>query len=356
VVEQGAEVDLGKFPVLTCWPGDGGPFITFPLVITREPETGRPNMGIYRMQVYSRNETGMHWHIHKDGARHFEAAKMRGERLAVSVAIGADPVTCYAASAPLPGGIDEMLFAGFLRRKPVDVVKCKTNDLLVPASAETVLEGYVDPSEPLRAEGPFGDHTGYYSPVDDYPVFHVECVTHRRDPIYHATIVGKPPHEDYYLGYATTRIFLPLMKLVLPELTDICCPPEGVFHNCVIASIRKRYPAQARRVMAGLWGMGQMSFARTIIVVDADVPVEDLSEVAFQAFSNTDPRRDLMFFDGPADALDHSAPQPLFGSKVGIDATRKIAGEGAREWPQEITMSDEVKQRVEEVWGRIGGV
>jgi len=354
VVEQGAEVDLGRFPVLTCWPGDGGPFITFPLVITREPGSGRPNMGIYRMQVYSRNETGMHWHIHKDGARHFDAASRRPERLPVAVAIGADPATCYAASAPLPGGIDEFLFAGFLRRKAVELVKCKTNDLLVPASAEIVLEGYVDPAEPLRPEGPFGDHTGYYSPVDDYPVFHVECVTRRREPVYHTTVVGKPPHEDYYLGYATTRIFLPLMKLVLPELTDICCPPEGVFHNCVIASIRKRYPAQARRVMAGLWGMGQMSFARCLIVVDEDVPVEDLSEVAFQAFANTDPRRDLMFFDGPADALDHSAPQPLFGSKVGIDATRKIAGEAAREWPQEITMSEEVKKKIDKLWGRLG--
>jgi len=355
VVEQGADVDLGRFPVLTCWPQDGGRFITFPLVITRDPESGRPNMGIYRMQVFSRNETGMHWHIHKDGARHFEAAKAHGERLPVAVAIGADPVVCYAASAPLPGGIDEMLFAGFLRGKPVEVVKCKTNDLLVPASAEIVLEGYVDPAEPLRPEGPFGDHTGYYSPVDAYPVFHVECVTRRRDPVYHATIVGRPPQEDYYLGYATTRIFLPLMRLLLPELHDICCPPEGVFHNCVIASIRKRYPAQARRVMAGLWGMGQMSFARTIIVVDADVPVEDMSAVAFEAFANTDPRRDLMFFDGPTDALDHSAPQPFFGSKVGIDATRKIAGECAREWPQEITMSDEVKRRVDALWGRIRG-
>jgi 4-hydroxy-3-polyprenylbenzoate decarboxylase len=356
VVLEGDKVDLGQLPVLTCWPGDGGPYITFPLVITREPGTERANMGIYRMQVFSRNETGMHWHVHKDGARHFDMVKKRGESLPVSVAIGADPVTCYAASAPLPGGIDEFLFAGFLRRKPVDVVKCKTNDLLVPASAEIVLEGYVHPAEPLKPEGPFGDHTGYYSPVDDYPVFHVECVTRRRDPIYHTTIVGKPPHEDYFLGYATTRIFLPLMKLMLPELVDICAPPEGVFHNCVIASIAKRYPGQARRVMAGLWGMGQMSFARSIIVVDEDVPVEDLSEVAFQAFSNTDPRRDLMFFEGPTDVLDHAAPQPFFGSKVGIDATRKIAGETTREWPDEIKMSDEVKRRVDELWGRIGGV
>ncbi len=363
VVEQGADVDLGKLPVLTCWPKDGGPYITFPLVVTRDPASGRPNMGIYRMQVFSRNETGMHWHIHKDGARHFDSAATKPEKLPVAVAIGADPATCYAASAPLPGGIDEMLFAGFLRGKPADLVKCKTNDLLVPANAEIVLEGYVDPAEPLRPEGPFGDHTGYYSPVDPYPVFHVECVTRRRDPIYHATIVGRPPQEDYFLGYATTRIFLPLMRLMLPELHDICCPPEGVFHNCVIASIRKRYPAQARRVMAGLWGMGQMSFARTIIVVDADVPVEDFSAVAFEAFANTDPRRDIMFFDGPTDALDHSSPQPLFGSKAGIDATRKIPGETApafggqgRPWPEEITMTDDVKKKMDDLWNKLRGV
>ncbi len=352
-VLQGDEVDLARFPILTCWPGDGGPFITFPLVITREPGTERANTGIYRMQVFSRNETGMHWHVHKDGARHYEVARKRGERLSVAVAIGADPATCYAASAPLPGGIDELLFAGFLRGKPVDLVKCKTNDLLVPAAAELVLEGYVDPAEPLRPEGPFGDHTGYYSPVDEYPVFHVECVTHRRDSIYHATVVGKPPQEDYYLGYATTRIFLPLMRLMLPELVDICCPPEGVFHNCVIASIAKRYPGQARRVMAGLWGMGQMSFARSIIVVDEDISVEDLSAVAFQAFSNTDPSRDMMFFEGPTDVLDHAAPQPFFGSKVGIDATRKIAGESAREWPEEIKMSDEVKRKLDDLWEKL---
>ncbi|OPX23625.1 MAG: menaquinone biosynthesis decarboxylase [Planctomycetales bacterium 4484_113] len=356
IVLTGDEVELGRFPILKCWPEDGGRFITFPLVVTHDPESGTRNLGIYRMQVFSRNETGMHWHIHKDGARHFEKAKTRGEKLPVAVAIGADPVTCYAASAPLPGGIDELLFAGFIRGKPVEVVKCKSNELFVPASAEIVLEGYVDPKEPLRKEGPFGDHTGYYSGVDEYPTFHIETITHRREPIYHATIVGKPPQEDYFLGYATTRIFLPLMKLVLPELKDICCPPEGVFHNCVIASIEKRYPAQARRVMSGLWGMGQMSFAKVIVVVDADVPVEDLSEVAFQALANVDPRRDMMFFEGPTDVLDHAAPQPFFGSKVGIDATRKIVGECDREWPAEIVMTEDVKRKMDEIWGRISGV
>ncbi len=351
VILKGDEVDLNKFPILKCWPKDGGRFITYPLVVSMDPRTGKRNLGLYRMQVYSKNETAMHWHIHKDGASHFHWARVRGEVLPVSVAIGADPVTCYSASAPLPAGLDEFLFAGFIRGKPVELVKCRTNDLLVPASAEIVLEGYVDPSEPLRVEGPFGDHTGYYSLEDYYPVFHITAITHRKDPIYHTTIVGKPPQEDYFLGYATVRIFLPMIKLVLPEVVDMCCPPEGVFHNCVIVSIEKRYPVQARKVMAGLWGMGQMSFAKLIIVVDADCPVEDLHEVAFRAFNNVDPKRDIMFFEGPVDVLDHPAPLPVFGSKIGVDATHKIEGEGAREpWPGQILMSDDVKKKMDSLW------
>jgi len=354
VILEGDAVDLNKFPILKCWPKDGGRFITYPLVVSVDPRSGKRNLGLYRMQVYSKNETAMHWHIHKDGASHFHFARKLGEVLPVSVAIGADPVTCYCASAPLPAGIDEFLFAGFIRGKPVDLVKCKTNDLLVPAQAEIILEGFVDPREPLRLEGPFGDHTGYYSLEDYYPVFHVTAITHRKDPIYHTTIVGKPPQEDYFLGYATVRIFLPMIKLVLPEVVDMCCPPEGVFHNCVIVSIEKRYPVQARRVMAGLWGMGQMSFAKLIIVVDADCPVEDLHEVAFRAFNNVDPKRDIMFFEGPVDVLDHSAPLPVFGSKIGVDATHKIEGEGARQpWPDQILMSDEVKKKMDTLWEEI---
>ncbi len=339
-------------PVLTCWPEDGGPFITFGLVITRHPRTGMRNVGLYRMQVYDERTAGLHWHKHKGGAEHYGEAGPR--RMEVAVAIGPDPATTYAGSAPLPPILDEMLLAGFLRRKPVELVKCKTVDLEVPANAEIVLEGYTEPGE-LRVEGPFGDHTGYYSLADDYPVFHLTAITHRRDPIYHTTIVGRPPMEDYYLGKATERLFLPLMQMIAPEIVDVNMPAEGVFHNLVIVSIRKRYPGQPHKVMYGLWGMGQMMFARNLVIVDDDVDVQKLSEVAWRVTNNVDARRDLVVVDGPVDALDHAAPRPYVGGKLGIDATRKSALDGyAREWPPDIVMSDEIKALVDRRWSEYG--
>ncbi|MZP28120.1 menaquinone biosynthesis decarboxylase [Heliobacterium undosum] len=346
--------DLTKIPVLTTWPDDGGPFITLPMVFTKDPVTGKRNVGMYRMQVYDRNTTGMHWHLHKQGAQHMADAKGKSKRMEVAVALGGDPVLSYSATAPLPPGIDEMLLAGFLRKSPVEMVKCETIDVEVPAHAEIVLEGYVDPDE-LRWEGPFGDHTGYYSLADDYPVFHVTCVTHRKNPIYPATVVGRPPMEDSYLGKATERIFLPLMKLVLPEVVDMNLPWEGGFHNLVVVSIKKKYPGHARKVMCSLWGMGQMMFAKTIVVVDEDVNVQDMSEVWWRLFNNIDPRRDIMFVDGPVDALDHAAPLPHYGSKMGIDGTRKWKSEGHnREWPEVMVMSPEVRERVARRWKEYG--
>ncbi|ABZ84503.1 3-octaprenyl-4-hydroxybenzoate carboxy-lyase, putative [Heliomicrobium modesticaldum Ice1] len=346
--------DLTKIPVLTTWPDDGGPFITLPMVFTKDPVTGKRNVGMYRMQVYDRNTTGMHWHLHKQGAQHMADAKGKSKRMEVAVALGGDPVLSYSATAPLPPGIDEMLLAGFLRKSPVEMVKCETIDIEVPAHAEIVLEGYVDPEE-LRWEGPFGDHTGYYSLADYYPVFHVTCVTHRKNPIYPATVVGRPPMEDSYLGKATERIFLPLMKLVLPEVVDMNLPWEGGFHNLVVVSIKKKYPGHARKVMCSLWGMGQMMFAKTIVVVDEDVNVQDMSEVWWRLFNNIDPRRDIMFVDGPVDALDHAAPLPHYGSKMGIDGTRKWKSEGhTREWPEVMVMSPEVRERVARRWKEYG--
>ncbi len=356
--------DLTKIPVLTTWPGDAGPFITFPQVITRDPVTGQRNVGMYRLQVYDARTTGMHWHIHKHGAEHQRRLLQAGsghsgaakgqDRLQVAVAIGADPASMYAATAPLPGPIDEYLFAGFLRKAPVELVKCMTVDLEVPASAEFVLEGYVDPKE-WRREGPFGDHTGFYSLADDYPVFHVTCVTHRKDAIYPATIVGKPVQEDLFMGKATERIFLPLLQINLPEVRDMCLPAEGTFHNCVIVSIDKRYPGHARKVINALWGLGLMMLTKMILVVDHDVDVQNLSEVAFQAFSNVDHKRDLVISEGPVDALDHAAPLAHYGGKLGVDATRKWASEGhPREWPEEIRMSPEVVQLVSKKWRDYG--
>ncbi|MCL6559112.1 MAG: menaquinone biosynthesis decarboxylase, partial [Firmicutes bacterium] len=287
------EPSLSKIPVLKCWPDDGGPFITLPLVFTKDPETGRRNVGMYRMQVYDDRTTGMHWHIHKDGAEHFHKRRGSGARMPVAVALGADPAVIFAATAPLPAGIDEMLFAGFLRKEPVELVKCETVDLEVPARAEIILEGYVDPEE-TRLEGPFGDHTGYYSLADQYPVFHLTCITHRKNPVYPATIVGRPPMEDAFIGKATERIFLPLMRLQLPEVVDINMPPEGVFHNCVLVSIKKRYPGQAKKVMTALWGLGLMMLAKLIVVVDEDVDVQNVSEVMWRVFNNIDARRDVM--------------------------------------------------------------
>ena len=352
IVEE--EPRLSALPVLTCWPEDGGPFITLPQVFTRHPETGRRNVGMYRMQVFDDRTTGMHWHVHKVGAQHYRAYEARGERMPVAVALGGDPVTIYAATAPLPEDVDEIAFAGFLRRRPVAMVRCHTVDLEVPAEAEIVLEGYVDPHE-RRREGPFGDHTGYYSLADDYPVFHVTCLTRRREPIYPATVVGPPPMEDCYMAKATERIFLPLLRLVVPELVDLNLPMEGVFHNLALVSIRKQYPWHARKVMHALWGLGQMMFTKVIVVVDEDVNVQNEREVLWTALNHIDPRRDVTFVEGPVDVLDHASERPDIGSKMGIDATRKWASEGhSREWPDRITMTAEVEQRIEAIWSELG--
>ncbi|TCS84139.1 menaquinone biosynthesis decarboxylase [Tepidibacillus fermentans] len=348
---------LDKFPILKTWPQDGGKFITMPLVFTKDPETGTRNCGMYRMQVFDHQTTGMHWHKHKDGALHqhkLKKDKDKPRRMEVAVAIGADPAVIYSATAPLPPEIDEMLFAGFLRKSPVELVKCKTVDLEVPAHAEIVLEGYVDVDE-LRMEGPFGDHTGYYSLADLYPVFHLTAITHRKNPIYISTLVGKPPQEDVYLGKATERIFLQLLKVMVPEIKDMNMPPEGVFHNCVIVSIKKRYPFQAKKVMNALWGLGLMMLSKLIIVVDEEVDVQNVSEVAWRVFNNIDPRRDITIIDGPLDDLDHSSPMPFIGSKMGIDATKKWPSEGhTREWPDDVEMSTEIKALVDRKWKDYG--
>ena len=346
---------LRELPVLTCWPGDAGPFITLPMVFTRNPETGKRNCGMYRMQVYDDRTTGMHWQTHKQGAEHYRRLREQGvKRMPVAVAIGADPATMYSAILPLPPDLDEMMIAGFLRNKPVEMVKCETVDLEVPANAEIVLEGYVEIGE-TRIEGPFGDHTGFYSLEDPYPVFHVECMTHRKDPIYATTIVGPPPMEDYFMGKAIERIFLPLMRLQLPEIRDMCMPAEGVFHNLMLVSIRKSYPGHARKVMHAIWGLGQAMFTKVIVVFDEDVDVQNLSEAAWIALNNIDPERDIEFVRGPVDSLDHASRLPDYGSKMGVDATRKWPGEGfTRRWPDRIRMSPEVKARVEELWKRAG--
>ncbi len=343
--------NLDKIPILKCWPQDGGPFITLPLVVTKNPKTGKRNVGMYRLQKYDSTTTGMHWHIHKNGAENFRDAKSIGEnKIEVAVAIGTDPLLTYAATAPLPRDVDEMVFAGFLRHKSVEMTKCVTVDLEVPATSEIVLEGYVSTDE-FRREGPFGDHTGYYSLADDYPVFHVTCMTHRKNPIYFATIVGRPPMEDCYMAKATERIFLPLLQQMLPEIIDINMPLEGVFHDCVIVSIKKQYPMHARKVMHALWGMGQMMNVKMIIVVDSHVDVQDLSEVAWRVFNNIDADHDLEIVHGPLDVLDHSSPMAKWGAKLGIDATKTWAEEGhGREWPEEIEMSKDVKAKINYMW------
>jgi len=326
VVLTGDKVDLGLLPILQCWPHDAGRFITFPIVINRSADGRLRNVGLYRMQVYDRNTTGMHWHIHKDGAHFFHDFKRQNKTMEVAVAIGADPAVCYAASAPLPYGIDEFLLAGFIRKAAVPLVKCLTVDLEVPANAEFVLEGTIDPGE-MRTEGPFGDHTGYYSQDGDYPVFRVRAITHRKDAVYHTTLVGKPPQEDLYLGRATERIFLPLMRTQLPEIADMHMPAEGVFHNLLIISLKKRYPMQARRLMSALWGLGQMSFVKTIVVVDETVDVQDVRAVASRVLSGISLKRDLFFSEGVLDVLNHASDHALHGSKLGVDATTKIEGE-----------------------------
>jgi len=355
VVLTGEEVDLFRFPALKCWPLDGGRYITLPLVITKDPVSGVQNYGMYRMQIYDARTTGMHWQTHKVGAHHYRVSQERQDnRLEVAVAIGADPATMWTGSAPLPPDVDEMAAAGFIRQEGVDLVKAKSVDLLVPAQAEIVLEGYVLTDE-RRSEGPFGDHTGYYSMPEDYPVFHVETLTHRRQPIYPATIVGRPPMEDYWMGKVTERIFMPVIKMILPEVVDLNMPAEGVFHNLALVSIKKEYPGQARKVMYALWGLGLMSLTKTIIVVDHFVDVQNPSEVAWRVANNINPRQDLVVVEGPLDDLEVGSPTPKFGGKVGIDATRKSPEEGyTRGWPPDIEMTPEVKARVDSRWGEYG--
>ncbi len=345
------EPDLDKLPVLKCWPLDGGPFITLPVVISKDPDTGIRNLGMYRMQVYDKKTTGMHWHIHKVGARHYQRNRELGKKMELAVSLGGDPAITFSASAPLPDNFDEFVFAGYLRKKPVSLVKAITVDIEVPADAEFIIEGFVDPEEELRIEGPFGDHTGYYSLPDKYPVFHVTCITHRKDPVYPATIVGRPPMEDCYMAKATERIFLPLIRMTIPEITDMNLPIEGVFHNIAIVSIKKQYPAHARKIMHALWGLGQMMFTKALIVVDDDVNIQDPREVVWRVSNNIDARRDIVFVDGPVDCLDHAAQSANIGSKMGIDATRKWKSEGfEREWPPTIEMTRQVKERVDSIW------
>ncbi len=349
IVLRGDEVDLGALPVQKCWPGDAGRFITLPAVITRDAE-GRRNVGMYRLQVLGPRATAMHWQLHKDGRADLLAA---GDRLEVAVALGVDPVTAYVASAPLPKHVDELTFAGLLRGEPVEVVKGVTVDLEVPASAEIVLEGYVTRDE-LVDEGPFGDHTGYYTPAEPFPVFHVEAITMRRDAIYPSIVVGKPPQEDAWLGKATERIFLPAVRAAVPEVVDYDLPVAGAFHNCCIVSIRKAYPGHARKVMHAIWGLGMLSLTKTVVVVDAHVDVHDYEQVAFYVGANVDPARDVVLSDGPADHLDHAAARQFTSGKLGIDATAKTPAEGARPWPQEIEMSAEIRALVDRRWPEYG--
>jgi 4-hydroxy-3-polyprenylbenzoate decarboxylase len=395
--------DLNAFPILKCWPNDGGRFITLPCVHTRDPRTGKRNIGMYRMQVYDGQTTGMHWQRQKVAAEHYREAmrnagagdaaasgsmsertarvaimaesaggavsipdgpigglpqvtlgKQKGSRFEVAVAIGTDPATTFSAIVPAPPEVEEFMIAGFLRGKPVEIVKCETVDLEVPAHAEIVLEGYVELGE-LRGEGPFGDHTGFYTLTDDYPVFHLTCITHRRDPIYAATIVGKPPMEDAWMGKAVERIFLPAMKMTIPEIVDIHQPVEAVFHNLMLVSIRKSYPGQARKVMNAIWSLGQAMFTKCIIVVDEDCDVQDVGEVVLRVANNIDPERDIQFTLGPVDSLDHASRMPNYGSKMGIDATRKWKAEGfERPWPAMIEMDSATKARVDAIWAKLG--
>ena len=391
VILRGADVDVLKFPVLQCWPGDGGRFITLPCVVTRDQKNNKRNMGMYRMQVYDGQTTGMHWQRQKVAAEHLRDAmranaasgaervelmaetaggtvaasspgftltkalsSANAQRMEVAVVIGTDPATTFSAIVPAPPEVEEYIIAGFLRQSPVELVQCETVDLQVPAHAEIVLEGYVELGE-LRTEGPFGDHTGFYTMEDEYPVFHVTCITHRKEPVYAATIVGKPPMEDAWMGKAVERIFLPLMRLTLPEIVDVNLPPEGVFHNLMIVSIRKSYAGHARKVMNGIWAMGQAMFTKIIIVVDEDCDVQDLAEVVLRATNNIDPERDIQFTMGPVDSLDHASRLPNYGSKMGIDATRKWKAEGfTRPWPEMLTMPLSVKAKVDAMWKKLG--
>jgi len=348
------EAGFDSLPVLHCWPADGGRFFTLPVVCTVDPETGAQNWGMYRMQVYDDRSCGMHWHLHKDGAHFFQKYRERGQRMPVAVALGSDPAVTYASTAPLPEGIWEAMFAGFLRGRSAEVAKATLSDIQVPADAEFILEGYVDPSE-TRLEGPFGDHTGFYSLPDQYPVFHLERITRRENPVFPATIVGIPPKEDCFMAKATERLFLPLLKQLCPEIADMTMPLEGVFHNCVIVSIKKRFPGHARKVMDFLWGMGQMMYTKLIVVVDDDVSLKNLSLVAWKVFNNIDAGRDLVLSQGPLDALDHSSPQPRYGTRLGVDATRKWPEEGhPREWPEPLAMDPAVVAKVDGRWSEYG--
>lgn len=354
IVLTGDRIDLSTIPILQCWPQDGGRFITLPMVCTVDPVTKITNVGMYRMQVYDGRTTGMHWHKHKDGARHYQHYEGVSKRMEVAVAIGGDPSIIYASTAPLPPAIGEYVFAGFLRKRPLEVVPCKTVDIRVPAEAEFVLEGYVEPGE-RRTEGPFGDHTGYYSEADAYPVFHLTAITHRKDALYPATLVGRPPQEDAYLGKATERIFLPLLQMVAPDILDMDMPIEGVFHNNVIVKIRKRYPGHGKKVLHTIWGTGMLMLSKFVIVCDEDVNIHDYSEVTWKVMNHVDPQRDVVITDGPLDILDHSCPRIGHGGKMGIDATRKGPGEGfTRPWPEEIVMDRAVIDRVTSRWKEFG--
>src|SRR6195256_1137990 len=339
---------LLDLPILKCWPLDGGRFITLPCVVTQDPDTGERNVGMYRIQIYDDRNAGMHWQLQKVGARHGRRYYETGTRMPVAIFLGGDPVFAFAATAPLPDGLDEFLLAGYLRKKSVELVKCETNDLEVPANSDFVIEGYVDPKEPLREEGPFGDHTGYYTLPEPYPVFHITAITHRNEAVYPATIVGMPPMEDFYIGSASVKLFLPIFKMNFPEIVDLALPAEGVFHNLVFVSIKKSYPMQAFKIMHGLWGMGQMMFTKYIVVVDADVDVHNTSEVLFRLCANTDPQRASIFTKGPADVLDHATSEFAIGSKLGLDATKKLPGEGfKREWPPLIQMDQATRRKID---------
>jgi 4-hydroxy-3-polyprenylbenzoate decarboxylase len=344
---------LDELPILKCWPEDGGPYITLPLVFTKDPETGMRNIGTYRMQVFDGRTTGMHWQRHKGGAQHYRVAERLGTRLEVAVALSPEPVLSYCATAPMPEGLDELLLGGFLARRRIEMVKCVTVNLEVPASAHIVLEGYVEPGE-RRREGPFGDHTGFYSQPDDFPVFHLTCLTHRKRPTYLTTVVGIPPMEDFYLGMASERIFLPLIQKTHPEIVDMHFPAEGIFHNLVIISIDKRYPGHARKIMNAVWGLGQLMFSKTVIIVDKEVNVHDVSEVAWIVGTHIDPLRDVQLTKGPLDDLDDACELPAFGGKMGIDATRPWASEGyTRSWPARIKTTEQAGRRAAEVLKRL---
>jgi 4-hydroxy-3-polyprenylbenzoate decarboxylase len=344
---------LDDLPILKCWPEDGGRFITLPLVFTKDPESGMRNIGTYRMQVFDGRTTGMHWQRHKGGAQHYRVAERLGRRLEVAVALSPEPVLTYCATAPMPEGLDELILGGFLARRRIEMVKCVSVDLEVPASSHLVLEGYVEPGE-RRREGPFGDHTGFYSQPDDYPVFHITCITQRKNPTYLTTVVGVPPMEDFYLGMASERIFLPLIQKTHPEIVDMHFPAEGIFHNLVIIAIDKRYPGHARKIMSAVWGLGQLMFSKTVVIVDKDVDVHNLREVAWIVGTHMDPSRDVQMTKGPLDDLDDACDLPAYGGKMGIDATRKWASEGyTRSWPARVRTTEAAGKRAAEILAKL---